>query len=278
MMVSMEFRNIIISNIQIANNLPFVFIGGPCVIESYEKTFFIAEKIKSICSKLEIPYILKSSFDKANRTKITGARGVGMQHGLEILADISSKLHIPTLTDVHLPDQCEIVAKYVDILQIPAFLCRQTDLLQAAAKTGKPLHVKKGQFVAPWDMISVVEKITACGNESIMLCDRGTCFGYNTLVSDFRGVSIMASTGYPVIFDATHSVQKPSVGGERIFAPILARAAVAVGVAGIFMEVHDDPDNAPCDGPNMVYLSDLEQILMELREIDNISKKYPRTV
>lgn len=274
----MNFRTIDVASIKIANNRPFVFIGGPCVIESYEKTYYIAEEIQKICNTLKIDFILKSSFDKANRTNIKSERGVGLQYGIEILSEISKKLSIPVLTDVHLPEQCDIVAKYVDVLQIPAFLCRQTDLLQAAARTGKPINIKKGQFVAPWDMKSVVAKIEACDNYSIMLCDRGTCFGYNTLVSDFRGLPIMASTGYPVVFDATHSVQKPSAGGERIFAPILARAAVAVGVAGVFMEVHDDPDNAPCDGPNMIRLCDLKQILTELKQIDNISKQYIRTI
>lgn len=270
-----------VKNVSFSNELPFVFIGGPCVIESYEKSFFIACEIKKICEKFNIPYVFKSSFDKANRTSINGDRGPGLSEGLEILSTIRKQLNVPVVTDVHLPDQCEIVAQNVDILQIPAFLCRQTDLLEAAAKTGRAIHIKKGQFLAPNDMKNVVKKLKTFGANNIILCDRGTCFGYHALVSDFRGIPIMRNTGCPVVFDATHSIQQPSAnghcsGGDREFAPILARAAVAVGVAGIFMEVHDNPDSAPCDGPNMVYLKDLEQILLELKSIDEISKKHPR--
>ena len=272
-----------IGKIKISNNLPFVFIGGPCAIESREHSAFICGKIKEICDELDIPFIFKSSFDKANRTSFSGNRGVGIDEGLSILKEVRETYNVPVITDVHLPDQCKKVAEFVDILQIPAFLSRQTDLLEAAAKTGKTLHIKKAQFMSPNDMKNVIAKVNNFGNENIMLCDRGTCFGYNTLISDFRGLPIMAKTGYPVVFDATHSIQQPSSmgscsGGERQFAPILARAAVAVGVAGIFMEVHENPDSAPCDGPNMVYLSDLKQILNELKMLDNVAKKHARPI
>ncbi|MDR0744552.1 MAG: 3-deoxy-8-phosphooctulonate synthase, partial [Holosporales bacterium] len=246
-----------INDICISNDLPFVFIGGPCVIESEEHSFFMCEQLKFICDKLKIQYIFKSSFDKANRTSINSARGVGMTKGLEILHSIRTKFNVPVLTDVHLPNQCQEVADAVDILQIPAFLSRQTDLLEAAGNTDKIINVKKAQFMAPEDTKEIIAKITQTGNTKILLCDRGTCFGYHTLVNDFRALPIMAKTGYPVIFDATHSVQLPSASGncssgEREFAPILARAAVAVGVAGVFMEVHNNPEKAPCDGPNML--------------------------
>ncbi|GHT88540.1 2-dehydro-3-deoxyphosphooctonate aldolase [Alphaproteobacteria bacterium] len=271
-------KTIVVKNIKISNNLPLVFIGGPCVMESPEHPLFMCERIKEICFKLSIAYIFKSSFDKANRTSKDGKRGIGMQEGLEIFRKIKDKFEVPVLTDVHLPDQCEDAAEVADVIQIPAFLSRQTDLLLAAAKTGKVINVKKAQFMAPNDMKNVIEKIMSAGNDQILLCERGTCFGYNTLVNDFRALPIMAKTGYPVIFDATHSVQMPSAAGtcssgEREFAPIMARAAVAVGVAGVFMEVHDDPDSALCDGPNMIYLKDLEKILRELKEFDAVSKK-----
>lgn len=277
-------KTISLSNFKISNTLPFVFIGGPCSIESLDHSLFSCENIMKICDELKINYIFKSSFDKANRTSISGKRGLGIDQGLEILKKVKEEFNVPVLTDVHLPDHCQKVAEVVDILQIPAFLCRQTDLLEAAAKTGRIINVKKGQFVSPGDMKNVANKLDRFGAENIMLCDRGTCFGYNNLVSDFRGLPIMASkTGCPIIFDATHSIQLPSAngecsGGERAFAPILARAAIAVGVAGIFMEVHENPNNAPCDGPNMVYLKDLKQILTELLEFDNISKKYRRSI
>jgi 2-dehydro-3-deoxyphosphooctonate aldolase (KDO 8-P synthase) len=272
-----------VNNFDVSNHLPFVFIGGPCVIESQKHSAYICKEIKSICEELGINYIFKSSFDKANRTSIVGKRGIGIERGLEILATIKAKFGVPVLTDVHLPNQCERVAEVVDILQIPAFMCRQTDLLEAAALTGKIVHVKKGQFVTPEDMGNVVAKLEHFGCKNIMLCDRGVCFGYNNLVSDFRGLPIMALTGYPVIFDATHSIQMPSArgnssGGERKFAPILARAAIAVGVAGIFMEIHDNPEIAPCDGPNMLYLKDLKQVLTELLAFDKISKQYKRGI
>ncbi|MDR0695708.1 MAG: 3-deoxy-8-phosphooctulonate synthase [Holosporales bacterium] len=277
-MISVRIRDF-----EVSNKLPFVFIGGPCAIESREHSEFIGGEIKAICADLGINYIFKSSFDKANRTSISGKRGVGMKQGLEILGHVREKLNVPVLTDVHLPDQCAVVAAVVDILQIPAFMCRQTDLLAAAAATGKVVNVKKGQFVSPYDMQNVVTKLRYHGAENIMLCERGTFFGYGNLVNDFRGIPIMAIDGYPVIFDATHSTQKPSSrgdasGGEREFAPILARAAVAVGVAGVFMEVHEKPDEAPCDGANMLYLRDLKQVLTELLEIDVVAKKYMRAL
>ncbi|MDR1609251.1 MAG: 3-deoxy-8-phosphooctulonate synthase [Holosporales bacterium] len=276
-------KAVTIGGFEIANDRPFVFIGGPCVIESLDHSLAMCCKIGVVCERLGVSHIFKSSFDKANRTSISGERGVGIDEGLRILEKVKSEFGVPVLTDVHLPDQCDVVAEVADVLQIPAFLCRQTDLLKAAAKTGRVINVKKGQFVAPADMASVVEKLRCFGATDIMLCDRGTCFGYNALVTDFRGIPIMAQTGCPVIFDATHSVQMPSAngassGGERKFAPILARAAVAVGVAGVFMEVHDDPDNAPCDGPNMIHIDDLEQVLTELIAIDTVSKKIQRTI
>jgi 2-dehydro-3-deoxyphosphooctonate aldolase (KDO 8-P synthase) len=272
-----------VGDIQISNELPFVFIGGPCAIESRDRCAYLCEKILTICDSLGVKYIFKSSFDKANRSSVSGQRGIGIDEGLEILSFIRSSYDVPVLTDVHLPEQCVRVAAVVDILQIPAFLCRQTDLLEAAAKTGKPVNVKKGQFMAPHDMKNVVNKLCYFGASGILLTDRGTCFGYNALVSDFKGIPVMAKTGCPIIFDATHSIQTPAShgefsGGNRDFAPILARAAVGVGVAGIFMEVHDNPESAPCDGPNMLFLSDLNQVLTELLELDKISKTYPRYI
>lgn len=272
-----------VCDIEISNISQFVFIGGPCAIESLEHCLFMAHGIKNICDKLEISYIFKSSFDKANRSSFSGKRGIGIDQGLDILSEVRKQVGIPVLTDVHLPEQCKKVAKVADVLQIPAFLCRQTDLLRAVAETGKVINVKKGQFISPSDMKNVVAKLEHFGAKDIMLCERGACFGYNNLVVDMRGLPIMAKTGYPVIFDATHSVQLPSAngdcsGGEREFAPFLARAAIAVGVAGIFMEVHDNPDTAPCDGANMVYLRDLEQILIELVVLDKVSKQYIRRI
>ncbi len=251
------------------------------MIENESHAFKMAEALKKLTDQLRIPFIYKSSFDKANRTSYQGHRGVGMDEGLKILQKIKNHFNCPVITDVHDKDQCVPVSEVCDILQIPAFLCRQTDLLEAAAKTGKILHVKKGQFLAPWDMAQVVKKIESFGSDKILLCDRGTSFGYNTLVSDMRGIPIMQSTGYPVIFDATHSVQQPGgqgekSGGDRFFAPVLARAAVAVGVAGVFIETHDNPDQAPSDGPNMIHLSHMESVLKELLEFDHIAKKYPR--
>lgn len=264
-------------NVTFGNDLPFVLIAGPCVLESRQHALEMAFSIKEITDKLHIPFIYKSSFDKANRTSIEGQRGLGLEASLEIFAEIKEKIGCPVVTDVHSPEQCAIVAASVDILQIPAFLCRQTDLLKAAAATGKIVNIKKGQFLAPWDMKNVVKKMESFGNRQIMLCERGASFGYNTLVSDMRSLPIMAQTGYPIVFDATHSVQQPggagtTTSGERQFVPVLARAALAVGVASLFMEVHQDPDNAPSDGPNMLKLQDLEALLTQLKQYDALTK------
>lgn len=267
-----------LNNIEIANNLPFVLVAGPCQIESLEHALFMASKIKEITEKHNIPFIYKSSYDKANRTSAHSQRGVGMEAGLEILSAVKEKIDCPVLTDVHSADQCNTVAEVVDIIQIPAFLCRQTDLLKAAAETGKIIKVKKGQFLAPWDMKNVYDKLVHFGAKGILLTDRGTCFGYNTLVSDMRGLAIMAeSTGAPVFFDATHSVQKPGgvgdmSGGEREFVSLLARAAIATGVAGLFFEVHQDPDNAPSDGPCMLKLDSIDSLLGILKQFDLLRK------
>lgn len=261
-----------------ANNRPLSIIAGPCVIESAGHAHDMAGAIAEVAHDLDCGLVFKSSYDKANRTSGSSFRGLGMEQGLEILADIRRTHQVPVLTDVHSAEQCAAAGEYVDILQIPAFLCRQTDLLVAAGATGKVVNVKKGQFLAPWDMKNVAEKIASTGNQNIMVCERGTSFGYNTLVSDMRALPIMAETGYPVIFDATHSVQQPggqgtSTGGDRTMVPVLARAAVAVGVAGVFMEVHNDPDNAPSDGPNMLKLKDFRPVLETLLELDAVVKR-----
>jgi len=268
-----------VGNFSISNTSPFTLIAGPCSIESLDHAMEMAEAIYDITQKLGIHFIYKSSFDKANRTSNDYGRGVGMQKGLSILEKIRSKFGCPVITDVHTPEQCQPVADVVDILQIPAFLCRQTDLLKAAAATNKPLNVKKGQFLAPWDMKNVVKKIHSFGNDQVMVCERGVSFGYNTLVSDMRSLAIMEEqTNCPVIFDATHSVQQPggqgaSSGGQREFVPVLARAAMAVGIAGIFMEVHNNPDKAPSDGPNMLKLKNLSSLLTTLKKLDKIAKE-----
>jgi 2-dehydro-3-deoxyphosphooctonate aldolase (KDO 8-P synthase) len=273
-----EHRSFQIGDLEIGNDLPFVLIAGPCQIESRAHALEMAAGIREICTDLDIPVIYKSSFDKANRTSATAARGIGMAAGLEILAEVRSLYAMPVLTDVHSPEQCGPTAQAVDVLQIPAFLCRQTDLLLAAGETGAAVNVKKGQFLAPWDMVHVAAKIASTGNQRVMLCERGTSFGYNTLVNDFRGLPIMAQTGYPVVYDATHSVQQPggqgaSSGGQREFAPILARAALAVGVAAVFMETHQDPDRAPSDGPNMIPLREMHAVLSRLKAFDTLAKK-----
>lgn len=270
-------KTVSVGSVTFGNKLPCVLIAGPCQIESRDHAFGMAQKIADMADTLNMPLIFKASYDKANRTSLSGARGIGMEKGLEILSEIRTKVGCPVITDVHTAEQCAIAAEAVDILQIPAFLSRQTDLLVAAAKTGKTIHVKKGQFLAPWDMAHVAAKIADSGNQNILLCERGTSFGYNTLVNDMRGLSIMAETGYPVVFDATHSVQSPggkgaSTGGDRRMVPPLARAAVAVGVAGIFIETHQDPDHAPSDGPNMVPLQELPALLKTLQQLDSIVK------
>lgn len=273
-------RNVRVGALEIANGLPFVLIAGPCALESRAHAFDMCGALRDICKRLGIGLIYKSSFDKANRTSIQGPRGAGIETALPIFSELKKEFGVPVITDIHTEEQCEQVAPFVDVLQIPAFLCRQTDLLVAAAKTGKAINVKKGQFLAPWDMKNVAAKISQSGNDNILLCERGASFGYNTLVSDMRAIPIMQETGYPVVFDATHSVQQPGgqgtcSGGDRRMVPVLARAAVAVGVAAVFMETHQDPDRAPSDGPNMVRLSELEGILTRLREIDEITKKKP---
>ncbi len=259
------------------NAAPFALIAGPCQMESRDHAFDMAGALKEMTAKLGIGFVFKSSFDKANRTSLSAQRGIGLDQAMAVFADIRQELGLAVITDVHEREQCAEVAETVDILQIPAFLCRQTDLLLAAAKTGKVVNVKKGQFLAPWDMANVVNKITGGGNPNVLLTERGTSFGYNTLVTDFRGLPQMAQTGAPVIFDATHSVAQPgglggSSGGQREFAPVLARAAVAVGVAGLFIETHQDPDNAPSDGPNMIRLDDMPAVLEKLKALDLVSK------
>ena len=264
-------------NITIGNDLPLVIIAGPCQVETRDHTLMMAEALKKICSKLNIPLVYKSSFDKANRTSLGGKRGMGLEKTLPLFDEIRRDLDLPILTDIHNEEQCAIVAPHVDIMQIPAFLCRQTDLLVAAAKTGCVINIKKGQFLAPWDMKNVVDKMDASGNPNVILTERGASFGYNTLVTDMRSLPIMAETGCPIVMDATHSVQQPggqgaSSGGDRRFVPTIAKAAVAVGVAGVFMETHQDPDNAPSDGPNMVKLEDMEALLAKLKAFDQLAK------
>ncbi len=260
------------------NALPLALIAGPCALESRTHAFDMASALKEIAAQLKIGFVYKTSFDKANRTSANSARGVGLDKALTIFAELREKLGVPVLTDVHEPDQCARVAEVVDVLQIPAFLCRQTDLLVAAAKTGCAINVKKGQFLAPWDMRNVVEKITGAGNRNVLVTERGVSFGYNALVSDMRALPLLAeTTDAPVIFDATHSVQQPggqgtSSGGERQFVPVLARAAAAVGVAGVFIETHQDPDRAPSDGPNMIPLKDMKPLLQRLMQFDRLAK------
>ena len=274
----MSGSNIIkIGDIPIGGGNPLAFILGPCQLENRDHAMFMAEKISKVCSPSSSNFIFKSSFDKANRSSIASARGVGIEEGLKILEEVKLTFNCPVITDIHSISQCASAAEVVDILQIPAFLSRQTDLLLAAGETGKPVNVKKGQFLAPWEMANVAEKIASTGNKKILLCERGTSFGYNTLVNDFRGLEIMAETGYPIVFDATHSVQQPggrgnSSGGERKFVATLARAACAVGISAVFIETHQDPDNAPCDGPNMIDVADLQKLIEKLRLIDELSK------
>lgn len=271
-------KKITVGNVTFANDLPFVLIAGPCQMESRDHAMMMAESIKKIADKVGVPFIYKTSYDKANRTSLKGQRGIGLAKSLPVFEEIKKTFGCPVLTDVHSEAQCAEIAHVVDVLQIPAFLCRQTDLLLAAAKTGCVVNVKKGQFLAPWDMKNVADKVVAGGNERVLLTERGASFGYNTLVTDFRALPIMAETGFPVIMDATHAVQQPggqgtSSGGDRRYVPPLARAAVAVGVAGVFMETHQDPDNAPSDGPNMVKLNELEALVRSLKEIDALTKK-----
>ena len=273
----MENKVVKCGKLSISNTKPFTLIAGPCQLENDKHALDVAKELKQITQKLGIGLIYKTSFDKANRTSLKGKRGVGLEKSLPVFDKIRKDLDVPVLTDVHTIQQCEIVSKHVDVLQIPAFLCRQTDLLVAAAKTGKVVNVKKGQFLAPWDMVNVTKKIEESGNRNILVTERGASFGYNTLVSDMRSLPIMAKNGYPVVFDATHSVQQPGgmgdkSGGQREFVEYLARAAIAVGVAAVFIETHHDPDNAPSDGPNMVPLSEMPNLLKQLVEIDKLIK------
>ena len=265
------------ANFEIANDRPFTLIAGPCQLENESHAIKISTELKKITSELGINLIYKSSFDKANRTSLKGKRGIGLENSLPIFDKIRKEVGLPILTDVHTAEQCKIVSNHADVLQIPAFLCRQTDLLIAAAKTGKVINVKKGQFLAPWDMANVIKKIEESGNKNILITERGASFGYNTLVSDMRALPIMSKYGFPIVFDATHSVQQPGgmgekSGGQREFVPYLARAAIAVGVSAIFLETHEDPDNAPSDGPNMVPLNEVKALLKKLTEIDKLIK------
>ncbi|MDA8648106.1 3-deoxy-8-phosphooctulonate synthase [Rhodobacteraceae bacterium] len=273
----MQDKIITVGDIAIGGTNPFALITGPCQLESRDHAFMMAEKIAEACTKSGTQFIFKASYDKANRSSINTQRGLGIDEGLRVLSDIRAEFGCPILTDVHEAAQCQTAGTVVDVLQIPAFLCRQTDLLLAAGKTGRAINVKKGQFLAPWDMQNVADKIVSTGNDQILLCDRGTSFGYNTLVSDFRGLPIMANTGYPVVFDATHSVQQPggqgnTSGGQREFAPVLARAACAVGIAALFIETHQDPDTAPSDGPNMIPVDQMGDLIKELRGFDALRK------
>ena len=278
-----EQHHVSIADLTLGNDMPLTLIAGPCVMESRDHALETAHAIKEIADRVGVGLIYKTSYDKANRTSLDGARGVGMKSALAVFAEIRETFGLPVLTDVHAPDQCGPVAEVVDVLQIPAFLCRQTDLLMAAAATGRAINVKKGQFLAPWDMANVVEKIRRSGNDSVMVCERGSSFGYNTLVSDMRALPILARTGCPVVFDATHSVQQPggqgtSSGGQREFAPVLARAAVAVGVAAVFIETHPDPDRAISDGPNMISFEQLPEVVEVLLRFDRLAKENPVTL
>lgn len=275
--MSTKPNTVIAGNVSFSNQMPFALISGPCQLETLDHARMLAENLLETCSQLGIPYVFKASFDKANRTSLSGKRGVGIEEGLDILAAIRAEFGCPVLTDVHGAEQCARAAQHVDILQIPAFLCRQTDLLIAAGETGAAINVKKGQFLAPWDVQNIVDKVKSTGNDKIILTERGASFGYNMLVSDMRSLPIMAQTGCPVVFDATHSVQLPgglggATGGQAEFVPPLARAAVAVGVGGVFIETHEDPARSPSDGPNMVSLADMPALLKRLKDIDDLMK------
>lgn len=276
-------RHVHVGNLTIGNDKPIVLLAGPCALESRDHALEVSHALVELCGKLGIGLIYKTSFDKANRTSVSGGRGLGLEKSLPILAEVREKWGCPVVTDVHESHQCAPVAEAVDVLQIPAYLCRQTDLLLAAGKTGRAVNVKKGQFLAPWDMKNVAAKIASTGNDKILLTERGASFGYNTLVTDMRGLPMMAQTGYPVVIDATHAVQQPggqggSSGGDRRLVPVIARAAVAVGVAAVFMETHPDPDKAPSDGPNMVRLKDMPVLLASLQEFDRLAKATPISI
>ncbi|MBT3916900.1 MAG: 3-deoxy-8-phosphooctulonate synthase [Rhodospirillaceae bacterium] len=279
----MTINHVKIGPYTVGNDRKITILAGPCAMESRDHALEMAAALKEIAEKFDIGMIYKSSYDKANRTSVSSDRGIGRDEALPIFAEVRETTGLPVVTDVHSAEDCAAVGEVVDVLQIPAFLCRQTDLLIAAGNTGKALNIKKGQFLAPWDMANVVKKVESTGNTNIMLCERGASFGYNTLVSDMRSLPIMAQTGYPIIYDATHSVQQPggqgtTSGGDREMAPILARAAVAVGIAGVFMETHQDPDSAPSDGPNMIYLNKLAGVIEMLLEIDAVSKQHPVSI
>ncbi len=270
-------REVLIRDVRAGNNNPFLLIAGPCVIESEETTYYTAQTLKDICRKLGIPLLFKSSYDKANRTSGSSFRGPGIDKGLQVLSDIKTKYNLPVISDVHSSDEVRAAAEVLDVLQIPAFLCRQTDLILTASATGRPVNIKKGQFLAPWDIKNTIDKFTSTGNHNLLITERGTSFGYNNLVVDFRAFPIMRSFGFPVIFDVTHSLQLPGgqgthSGGQREFAALFARAAVAAGVDGLFMEVHPEPEKALCDGPNMIRLDELEPMLHSLKQIENAAR------
>jgi len=276
-------KTVTIGALRVANNLPLTLIAGPCQLESADHAQMIAGALKEACDAVGAGLIFKGSYDKANRTSLGGKRGLGMDDGLRVLQSVKDTIGVPVLTDVHAPEHCATVAAVADVLQIPAFLCRQTDLLLAAGETGAAINVKKGQFLSPWEMPNVAEKIASTGNENILLCERGTSFGYNTLINDMRALPQMAATGYPVVMDSTHSVAQPgakgsSSGGQREFAPVVARAAVALGVAAVFAETHQDPDRAPSDGPNMIYLSNMPAFIDDLMAFDRLAKDRPITL
>lgn len=280
MSITPKNHHVKIGSLTAGNDLPFVLIAGPCQMESRDHALEVASALKEMCATLGIPLIYKTSFDKANRTSVKGKRGMGLKDSLPVFAEIKSKLGLPTLTDVHEIEHCAIAAEVVDVLQIPAFLCRQTDLLLAAGNTGAVINVKKGQFLAPWDMKNVADKVASTGNTKILLTERGVSFGYNTLVTDMRALPEMAKTGYPIVMDATHAVQQPggagsASSGQREYAPVIARAAISVGVAAVFMETHPDPDHAPSDGPNMIHLKDMPAILKTLSAFDRVAKANP---
>lgn len=276
-------KHIDIAGLTIGNDCPLTVIAGPCQLETADHARMIAGRMKEACEAAGAQYVFKASYDKANRTSLSGMRGLGIDEGLKVLADIRREFDLPVLTDVHTEEQCAIAAEAVDILQIPAFLCRQTDMLLAAGRTGKAVNIKKGQFLAPWDMANVVAKVESTGNDKILLTERGASFGYNTLVADMRSLPIMAQTGYPVVMDATHAVQQPggqggSSGGKREFAPVMARAAVSLGISAVFIETHEDPDRAPSDGPNMIYLDDMPKLIETLMAFDRLAKANPITI
>ena len=279
----MQMKDVKIGGLTVGNDRPLMVIAGPCQLESLDHAMMIAETMQAACAAAGAQFIFKGSFDKANRTSLKGKRGVGIEAGLKILGDVRDRLGCPVITDIHDTEQVRIAGAVVDVLQIPAFLCRQTDLLIAAGETGKVINIKKGQFLAPWDMANVAEKVASTGNESILLTERGTSFGYNTLVADMRGLPTMAKTGYPVIMDATHSVQQPgglggASGGQREFAPVMARAAVSLGIAGVFIETHEAPDTAPSDGPNMIPLDQMPALISSLMAFDKLAKADPLRV